>query len=875
MRYRIFYHILATSSLILSAIPLFGGEIILPSKALDRDTSAIVVYRTNSNATGKGELSVRWTDAYGRTVEDRRIAVDLVDENTMAFTLDLRRAVAMKNDLRVHFTFEGVDKKGRSDHRDEDSQVTFIARPPERTWWDYIIMMWQQYSRTDFATLKTLGINGGEYGGKSRTPPDFLLDNDLRWYAENIATDFYSEYHRWYSDRPTNWKFTWVKELYKKDPASKEAFKRHPSLTDAEWLQKIHDRLVESAKFFAPYRPVFYSLGDETGIADLAAFWDFDFSDESLVPMRKWLQVRYGTLSALNRQWGTDFSSWELVAPPTTSEAIRRTDDNFSSWADFKQWMDIAYSRALKMGMDAVRSVDPHAYVGIGGAQMPGWGGYDYFLMTQSLSAIEPYDIGNNIEIIRSLNPGMAVVTTAFAHGPWEKHRVWYELLHGSRGLIIWDDKNEFVTKEGKVGARGREVEPYYTELRNGIAAMLINSERLADPIAIHYSQSSMRTEWMLVQKPNGDAWMNRGARTGRTDNEFLRLRESYCRLIEDLGLQYNFVAYGQIEQGELLKRGYRALILPHSTSLSMAEAYAMREFVEQGGVLIADGNPGAFDEHSRRLAKPSLADLFDGPHDGPVTVRAFGRGKAIYLNADFLNYHQNRLVGKEGDVHRIMADLFKAIGIRPEFAVTDESGQPVIGVETHLFRNGAVYVVGLLTNPQLRVEELGPPEFKSNARFEKPRTFKLTLPAEMYVYDVRGAKALGKKRVLTVPLDPYEPAVFSVSSVAFPELEVSAPARLWRGETGHVGLRFVGQTPAATDIFHVDVVDPSGKVVPYYSGNIRASRGRAAKVLPLAMNEAPGKWEVRVKDLLSGQTRAASIEVQVAPTTPAAAKVE
>ncbi len=40
-------------------------------------------------------------------------------------------------------------------------------------------------------------------------------------------------------------------------------------------------------------------------------------------------------------------------------------------------------------------------------------------------------------------------------------------------------------------------------------------------------------------------------------DSEFLRLRESYCRLVEDLGLQYRFVAYGQLEQGELLKRGY------------------------------------------------------------------------------------------------------------------------------------------------------------------------------------------------------------------------------------------------------------------------------------------------------------------------------
>src|SRR5205814_1124403 len=83
---------------------------------------------------------------------------------------------------------------------------------------------------------------------------------------------------------------------------------------------------------------------------------------------------RYGTLSALNRQWGTDFSRWDFVIPMTTNEAMKRADENFSSWADHKEWMDISYARALKTGADAIRSVDPDARVGIGGAQTPGWG---------------------------------------------------------------------------------------------------------------------------------------------------------------------------------------------------------------------------------------------------------------------------------------------------------------------------------------------------------------------------------------------------------------------------------------------------------------------------------------------------------------------
>ncbi len=846
----------------LGILPALAAEIVLPSSALERDGPAQVIYRTNGLATGKGELSIKWTDSYGRVVDDRKIPVQLTDESEIRFTLDLRRAVAMRNELSVRFAFEGVNRKGEKDRREEDAQTSFIARPPDRKWWDYQIIMWQDGSAEHYARLKPFGINAGMYSGKAKTPPDFLLKNDLRWYAENIATDFYAEYHRWFPDRPVHWKFQEAKELLKKDPTSMEAFKRHPSLVDPEWLRKIHDRLVESARINSPYRPVFYNLGDESGIADLAAFWDFDFSDHSLVEMRVWLKERYGTLSALNDQWGTSFDRWDLVTPMTTSEAMKRAGDNFSPWADFKEWMDVSFARAIKMGVDAVHSVDPDAYVAIEGAQLPGWGGYDYALLSKVLDAIEPYDYACNVEILRSLNPKMAMASTAFGVGPWEKHRVWYELLHGGRGIILWDPKSDYVKDDGTIGPRGKEAESYYNELRNGIGALLITSQRQSDRIAIHHSQPSLRVEWMLQQRPKGDAWVTRNASSDENDSIFRWRRESYCRLIEDLGWQYNFVDIAQIEKGELLRGGYQVLFLPHSSALSEAEALAMREFVEQGGVLIADGNPGAFDEHGKKLAQPHLASLFDKSPTEPLTVRSVGRGKAIYLSADVLNYYRDRLLGKEQMVRELVGKLLQANVSPPTYAFADPSGEPLVGIETHVFRNGGVDIVGLHTNPQLSVADLGPSETISNRRFEKPRTVTLTLAEESYLYDLRAAKPLGKHKQLTMQLDPYEPTLLAVSLAPFGQLNLRAPARLERGTTGQIGIGLDGASPAATHVFHLDVFDPAGKLVPQYSGNILAPRGHADKLLPLAFNDPAGNWQVRVKDLLSGQSKAVTLEV-------------
>ena len=855
---------------LLAAQTVSGGELLLPSPALERTGPVQVVYKTAWPSTGQGELSIKWTDVYGRVIEDRKVPVVLTDEAQVGFQLDLRRAVAIQNELSVHFSFAGKNKKGDRDDREEDARVSFVARPPDHTWWDYATIMWQSHNTDQYAVLKTLGINAAMHRGKPvdlpeilarQELPEALLKNDLRWYSENIATDFYAEYHRWFPDRPVNWKFNEAKELYAKDPSSKEAFKRHPSLSDPEWLKKVHDRLIACARINSPYRPLFYNLGDESGIADLAAFWDFDFSDQSLAEMRNWLKERYGTLAALNQQWGTSFTAWDLVTPMTTNEAIKQSDDNFSSWADFKEWMDVSFANATKMGVDAIHSVDADAYVALEGGQVPGWGGYDYARLSKVLPAIEAYDLGANVEILQSLNPKLVRVITTGGKGPQEKWRLWYELLHGNRGLIVWDDKYEFVNKDNTVGDRGREAAPLYTELTSGIGALLISSERQADPIAIHYSQPSLRTEWMLEQRPKGEAWIKRTSAT-EEGGDFQRLRESYCRLIEDLGLQYRFVSYDQVENGELLRGGYRVMILPRSTAISRAEADAMRRFVEQGGVLIADGEPGVFDEHGRKLPTPLLSDLFAAPHNGPVTERAFGQGKAIYVNAEMLNYYRNRLLSKEQGTLRPLGQLFKEAGIAPAVSVTESSGEPAVGVEVHTFRNGGVSIVGLLANRQLYIEDLGPPEVISNQRFEKPRTVLMTLPGESYIYDVRAGKALGKRKQLTIPLDPFEPTVLSVSPIPLPALALSAPSRLRRGQSGQVGLSFSGSTPAAAHVFHMDVVDPAGKIVPHYSGNVLAPGGRADRLLPLALSDQVGNWTIRVKDLLTGQTQTKSIEV-------------
>ena len=348
--------------------------------ALKRDRTSEAAYRFNKPATGTGFLDIVWSDAVGRIVDGRRIPLDLSEASEASLTLDIRRAVTTKNQIAAHLSFDSLDQSGRPIHREDNETKNFIATPTGSAWSDYQIIMWQRQTSATYATLKKLGITAGMLETNHRegsiiyTPNSLasLVDADLRCYLENIATDFYSPYHRWYDGRTVNWRFQEAKQRYWANPLDRAAFTREPSLSDAGWLKNIRDRLTRSVQALHAYRPLYYSLGDEAGVGDLSAFWDFDLSDPSLAAMREWLKNGYESLAALNARWGTAFSRWDEVIPMTTYEAMRRSDQNFSAWADFKEWMYVAFARALKSGTDAVHAADADAISAIEGAQIPG-----------------------------------------------------------------------------------------------------------------------------------------------------------------------------------------------------------------------------------------------------------------------------------------------------------------------------------------------------------------------------------------------------------------------------------------------------------------------------------------------------------------------
>ena len=592
--------------------------------------------------------------------------------------------------------------------------------------------MWHTHGPAQLAGARRLGVTAGMVTGVRDDQPDRLAaalasrvaplrQAGLGFYVGNIATDFYAAYHRWQPDHPLTWLFDEAHARHRADPADRAAFMRRPSLSDPAWLGRIAARLRAHVRVLAPLRPLYYSLGDETGIADLTAAWDFDLSPPSLAAMRVWLRGQYGTLAALNREWGTGFAGWDEVTPTPTDAALARRDGNFAGWTDFKAWMDVAFARAVRAGAEAVHAADPTARAAIEGAQIPGWGGYDYTLLAGAVDVMEITGADQAQGIAQAFNPALVTLTTATGAGAREAYGVWRAALAGSRGTILWDPDGELVAPDGRPGARWPALAGVLGELGGPVGAYLRAATPHLDAVAILYSPASFRVEWLLDRQRDAAAGKDWSLRNSEAELAETGLRAAMRQASEGLahlGLQPRWLSPAMLAGGGL--RGARALILPHALALSDAEVTAVRAFAAGGGTVLADIPPGGYDGHGRRRDASPLDDV---ARLLPGLPRA---GLGVHL---------------------------AAAGVAPRFTLTRPDGAPADDVTIRALRHGDTTLLAFQR------------DFSEAGDVGGPEALTLNLPRPLWVRDLRDGQAARRVAHLALHLDTATPALLAIST--------------------------------------------------------------------------------------------------------------
>jgi hypothetical protein len=498
------------------------------------------------------------------------------------------------------------------------------------------------------------------------------------------------------------------------------------------------------------------------------------------------LEKLVGPLDQANARWGglagwsapnepIKFANWGQVIAfvnryyKELGEMTSTRGWNVSAWCTFRNFMDGTFADCVKRAGDICKKEDPHGLIAVEGAQIPSaYGWYNYENVVRSVDVIEIANAGNNIEIARSLDPSIILLTTHDSGGSPDRlqtaeqhlkkeqteHLVWWDLFHNHRGTVIWDNRLPqfaFVDeKTGKLTASAGIFSDVLHELRAGIGKLFINSERLHDGIAIHYSQPSIQIHWLLDNVKHAREWMLKSV--GEYGDFCIAVRNSWTKMIEDLGLQYNFVGSGTITSGGLNSGKYKVFIMPESIAVSPEEVEQIRVFVQAGGTLIADWRAAELNGLGRDLGKGGqLDDVFGIRHgsaqkisetvegtgnEGPLrlagkelyeirvgdptvalaggkalaksgdvpmaVVNRFGAGQAIFLNMEIADYAYLRLQpNSNSSLPEIAESALAMAGVKPRLRVLGPDGKRLRGVEIVRFANGGCEHVAIFRNPE------------------------------------------------------------------------------------------------------------------------------------------------------------------------------
>lgn len=675
-----------------------------------------------------------------------------------------------------------------------------------RPWNDYRTIMWIGDSASKDPKrlplfkqrLEEMGINTAMVFGDAS--PEFWATNHFPYYVENVVNRGLCLK---FNSRAADWESLVTAWARTRDTAS---LVRDHSLDDPAWIDWSRKQVLSNARINQPFKPLAYDLRDEISITISANPFDYDFSPHALNAFRQWLKTQYPTLDALNRQWQTEFASWDSVLPFTTDQIKNRlasgdalprgnpdwqaiqkiqlvlsearkqpTRWNFSPWADFRTYMDLSLARTLDNLRASIHTIDPGTPVGIEGTQMPSaFGGYDLWRMANALDWIEPYDIGSAREILGSFMPGKPFLTTVFERETnLASRRLWHLLLQGDKGCIIWwsEDCIDWKSPDYALTPRAKPLIPALKEMTGPLARLFMRAQSLHDPVAVLYSQPSIQADWLVESCVDGSTWLRRFSSYEADHNRQVRVRESWLKLLQDSGYSPVFVASEQVEKSYLESQNIRALVLPEALALSDIEGSQIQKFLTNGNhVAFSDGTPGIFDARGKLRARSPLENFFPSSlsSESAFAVNTTKPSPTQRRDGDIAAYASDRLSAQPSpDWTRW---LQSQMPFTPEIVVT-AAADPTLNphVLVSRFQVGTTQLIALERNIAYHMDE-SLKQAGGNERLEKPVRVTITLKNSAYVYDLRTESLQADGKSFTLEIDPWKPTLLALSTEPLPK---------------------------------------------------------------------------------------------------------
>ena len=836
-------------------------------------------------ADAKPGMTLRATlrDNFGRLISEKTYPVSSGKKSRVKIDFPVTHPIGSEGRIRAAL----LDKSGRIiDTADTD----FVLFPDARVaggWDDYELSIWGLVSPyfADYlnqprsALAKDIGFSAGYNSCRKGWIEG---DKAFRNYHEMSARLGFDAYCM----SPVDHKVFGITAQSSKDlknylkTKDKKYLCREPSLSDPKLIEKSKERIRKVSRRVRHLYPKEMVWTDEFTIIGRIQALDYDFSQPALKAFRIWLRKQYPKLADLNREWGSSFTSWNQVIPDTAEEAAKK--GNYASWSDHRTFMEYSATSFFSTLGKELETIAPKVGYGLCGTQKStaynGWNWEDLF---QSQTFFQPYYYGGQPEFhytFKNLVPVSDCVNPGVQDYERRMRLTWEQFLNGSMGITMCPGRAIFNPDytPARLSRGVRDSTAFQRE--SGIGKVWIKTGPDFDPVAVLYSQRSIHGHHIL-----GDDW--------------LQAFDGWYNVLYDLGYSPKLLTSKELAAGKFSREHFKVLILPQVVAISKKQAKNIADFVQKGGVVICGCRPGIMDGHCKFAVPGMLDKLFgirreklnvSGPagnvtfprkadglnlagfslhtslaegalHTGTgrslgkvgtvpcAIVNTTGKGKTCYLNPDMGKYYPGKRNASSGKFIRGIAErVLNWAGVKPAFRLVSPANDAAFRI--YRLRDGNNLYVGYVRP-------------KDNKRTD----WHVDAGPEKAVYDCLTGKYLGRiSKIPAIPANRFR-ALYALLPYKVKALTVKPAVTAAKpGERVPVKINIVTDkgSPGNHGV-HVTVFAPDGKEAKHYSGNLLLKDGEGGFELPFALNDSPGKWELKVKDAATGITGKASVNLQ------------
>ncbi|MDY0175311.1 MAG: beta-galactosidase [Lentisphaeria bacterium] len=597
---------------------------------------------------------------------------------------------------------------------------------------------------------------------------------------------------------------------------------REPCLSNPEFRQQMKKTFFELGQKYADSALRFYWLGDELSLVGyMSNPIDYCYSEFCQEHFRAWLLRKYGSLRGINQQWGSNYDKLELVLSDTLQEARKRQDGNYSSWADRLEYMDWLLLDFIKDVTDqGLHASDAKTEVFISGPQEPSaYGGNDWQRQPGIYDGMMSYSSGALREISLSFHPAKIDLPWSLGYGAYGSqvcYDLWQTLLVGSKGVMAFHAPS-LINADYSFSRNGQAIVDYLPEIVDGLGKLLVfNLRRPAPQAYIVYSQPSIRAAHI----------------SGNAKNH-TELRWKHLSLCKNFALAYRFISPEQIKAGLLSgKDSAKLLMLPDIVALDAETLQALEDYLDKGGVMMIEGGFADFDANCRKYPVGHLNSY-------PRLQKKAKEAKPCKSETFFQAWKKPLLLRNPEDqaaLAEARQDMLQAITqakLSPFARLVDGAGTLVTDLEQAFFEDSAgnKYLMVITHN-------------------DEAQKVHLQLSQPCWVYEAHNALEYASEQMPEWEISAGSPLLFAFVKQADEgnaKIEVKAlPDNMWQID--------INTKTSRDTVYNLQLISPDASEPFWYRYNIDAPAGKGSRLIQLALDDSPGVWSVKVRDVITGK---------------------